>query len=335
MKNTSFVFLLILFVAVPPALGQVSGYVSANYTKSQEEGEYFEGTFGDPLLGVLFSGSISTGFAFGAEFRISDISHIEIDQAWVGLSSSDKFRLQGGLYLVPFGIYNRINRPHETVLINAPLNVAYCYPDRWRDIGVMVEGKVGGFVYQGYIGNGLKEGESLRDSQQFEDNNKDKGLGGRIGWQFSQGFELAYSIHYGKYDVGNSRDVTLHGADLNWVTQDWQVMGEYTKVILENAEGFGNGESEAFFVQAVVYMGQFQPFVNYQDLRYTDPFHGAGFSAGSGPGRGVFLDKRRWALGIVYVPAPDIFIKFEYDFNRDKEFDKNDDLWVIQAAARF
>ena len=335
MINKHLVFLMALVLAASSGFGQVSGYVSANYTKSLEEGDYFKGTFKDPLLGVIFAGNISTGFVYGAEFRITDVSELEIDQAWVGLSSSESFSLQGGLYLVPFGIYNRINRPYETVLINTPLHVVYGYPDHWKDIGVMVDGKIGGFLFQGYLGNGLKEEQTLQDGQQFEDNNKNKGLGGRIGWQLSQGFALAYSIHSGKYDDENSRNLTLHGADVNWVTQDWQIMGEYTKAIIKNPEGYETGETEAFFIQVVMFLGKYQPYISYQDLKYTDPYHGANFSAGLGPGAGISVDRNRWALGIIYTPVPDVYIKFEYDFNREKVIEKKDDLWTVQAAVRF
>jgi hypothetical protein len=335
MKNKSIAFIVALILVAVPALGQISGYVSANFYKSQEDGDYFKGTFGDPLFGLIFTGDISTGFSYGAEFRISDISDIEVDQAWVGLSASEAFTLQGGLYLVPFGIYNRINRPHETALIVSPLHVAYCYPQHWRDIGVSVDGKVGGFVFQGYLGNGLQEGQTLRDGQQFEDNNKNKGKGGRIGWQASKGFELAYSINDGKYDDENSRNLTLHGVDVNWVTEDWQIMGEYTKAIIKNPENTAQGEAEGYFIQVVVYMDQLQPFVSYQKLNYTDPYHGVGFSALYGPGEGISIDRNRWALGVVYMPAPNLFIKFEYDFNREKPVSKRDDIWAVQAAVRF
>jgi len=132
---------LILFAAclfVAPASAQFTGDLSAQFLKSQDGGEFNKGTFANPLLGLMLSGDITTNFAYGAEFRITDISHVEIDQAWVGLSSSDAFRFQLGLYLVPFGIYNQVNRPHQTALINAPLNVQYCFPERWRDIGLVL-----------------------------------------------------------------------------------------------------------------------------------------------------------------------------------------------------
>jgi hypothetical protein len=253
----------------------------------------------------------------------------------VGITPSEAFRLQGGLYLVPFGIYNRINRPHQKTLINTPLHAEYCYPDHWRDLGVVVNGRIGGFVYQGYLGNGLQEGLGLRDGQQFEDNNKEKGKGGRIGWRFSQGFEIAYSINTGKYDEGNSRTLTLHGADANWMTEDWQMFGEYTKAIIKNPEGYEHGEAEAWFVQATIFFGEFQPFASYQKLTYEDPYHGIGFSPDFGPGAGISMDRNRWALGIVYIPVPNIYISFEYDFNREKTVEIKTDTWVVQVAASF
>jgi hypothetical protein len=335
MKNKLIIVLLGIFLLISPALGQITGYVSANFFKSQIEGDFFKGTFKNPLFGLIFTGDISPGFAYGAEFRIVDISRIEIDQAWVGLSSSEAFRLQGGLYLVPFGIYNRINRPHQTTLINSPLHVEYCYPERWRDIGVLVDGTIGGFVYQGYLGNGLREAEGLRDAQQFEDNNKNKGIGGRVGWRFSQGFELGYSINSGKYDNENSRNLILHGVDVNWVTEDWQIMGEYTKAIIKNPDGYSNGDAEAYFVQAAIDLGAFQPFASYQKLKYVDPYHGQGFSAEFGPGAGISIDRNRWAFGVVYVPVPNVYIKFEYDLNREKIATIKDDVWAVQAAVRF
>jgi len=335
MKHKTSIVLLATFLFTTPALSQITGYVSANYFKSEKEGDYYKGTFKNPLLGLIFSGDISTGFAYGAEFRIADISHVEIDQAWLGITSSEAFRLQGGLFLIPFGIYNRINRPHQTILINSPLHIEYCYPERWRDIGILVDGVIGSFVYQGYLGNGLREGAGLQDGQQFEDNNKDKGKGGRIGWRFSQGFELAYSINTGKYDDDNSRDLILHGADVNWITEDWQILGEYTKAIIKNPEDYANGETEAYFVQVAIFWGTFQPFASYQKLKYMDPYHGPGFSPILGHGAGIIIDRSRWALGVVYIPIPNIRISFEYDFNREKIINKKDDLWVVQVAVSF
>lgn len=335
MKSKAIAVLLTIFLSISPAMGQITGYVSSDFLKSQEDGEYFKGTFSNPLFGLNFSGNISTDFAYGAEFRITDISRVEIDQAWVGLQPSESFHLRGGLFLVPFGIYNLINRPHQTSLITPPLHVKYCYPERWRDIGLVVGGIIGGFVYQGYLGNGLREGVGLWDSQQFEDNNKNKGKGARVGWRLSQGFELAYSINTGKYDDADSRNLILHGVDINWMTEDWQIMGEYTKAIIKNPEDYSNGDAEAYFVQVAIHMGLFRPFASFQKIKYGDPYHGLLFSVETGPGEGIIMDRSRWALGVLYSPIPNVSIKFEYDFNREKNSIKKDDLWAVQAALTF
>lgn len=335
MKSKALAVLLTIFLSCFPALGQITGYVSSEYLKSQEDGDNFKGTFSNPLFGLIISGNISNDFIYGAEFRITDISQVDVDQAWVGISPSEAFRLQGGLYLVPFGVYNLTNRPHQTTLITPPLHVSHCYPNRWRDIGLLVDGIIGSFVYQGYLGNGLREGESLRDGQQFEDNNKNKGMGGRVGWRLSQGFELAYSINNGKYDNENSRNLTLHGVDVNWMTEDWQILGEYTKAIIKNPDSYSSGEAEAYFVQVAMYLGGLQPFASYQKLKYSDPYHGPRYSAETGPGEGISIDRSRWALGLLYSPVANIRIKFEYDFNREKNIVIKDDQWAVQAAVRF
>ena len=144
-----------------------------------------------------------------------------------------------------------------------------------------------------------------------------------------------FSINSGKHDEENSRNLTLHGVDVNWVTEDWQIMGEYTKSIIKNPEDYLHGESEGYFVQVVIYMGSFQPFASYQKLRYLDPYHGPGFSPELGAGEGIDVDRSRWALGAVYIPVPNVFLSFEYDFNREKPLDLKDDMWTIRAAVSF
>ena len=82
-------------------------------------------------------------------------------------------------------------------------------------------------------------------------------------------------------------------------------------------------------------MGVFHPFASYQKLKYLDPYHGLRYSAEAGPGEGISIDRSRWALGVLYSPVPNISIKFEYDFNREKNIIKKNDLWAVQAAISF
>ncbi len=322
-------------ILVTRAFGDITGYLSSSFLKSQEKGEYNRGTFTNPLFGLSFSGDVSPDINYEAEFRIVDVTQLEIDQAWIGVGRAQSFQLKLGLYLVPFGRYNRINRPHQTFLIQSPLHVEFCYPHRWRDIGILVEGSFSGIFYSGYLGNGLREGQDLRDGQQFEDNNKNKGKGGRFGLSLGQGVEVAYSIHSSKYDDQDSRNLVLHGVDLTWITQDWQVFGEYTLGKIDNPEGFVQGEAEGYFVSVSINFGNFIPLASYQKLKYSDPYHGPGFLEEMETGEGISIDRSRWALGLMYIPVQNVFFKLEYDFNREEGEAPKDDLWAIQVAVSF
>jgi hypothetical protein len=38
---------------------------------------------------------------------------------------------------------------------------------------------------------------------------------------------------------------------------------------------------------------------------------------------------------VVYSPAPNIYVSFEYDFNREKPLNLKNDLWALQVAVNF
>jgi hypothetical protein len=333
LRISAFFFSLLILVGL--SFGDITGYLSSSYKKSQEMGEFSQGTFTNPLFGLSFFGELSPNVNYEAEFRIVNVEHLEIDQAWVGVGSAQSFRIELGVYLVPFGRYNRINRPHQTFLISPPLPVEFCYPHRWRDIGILVEGRFSGIFYSGYLGNGLKEAQDLKNGQQFEDNNKDKGKGGRFGFSLGQGVEIAYSIHSSKMDDQDSRNLTMHGVDLNWMTQDWQVSGEYILGKIDNPEDFAQGEAKGFFVEVSINFGNFIPVVSFQKLKYTDPYHGPAFNGEEDSEEGIFIDKSRWALGLMYIPVQNVFFKLEYNFNREEGETEKDDLWAAQVAISF
>lgn len=335
MNRRIWICFLALGVLAGSAQGDVSGYLSGEYRNGQEAGNFPEGSFVYPAFGLVFSGNISPQVGYAAEIRVEDGFRLAVEQAWVGLGTTEAFRIQFGVYLVPFGRYNRINRPHQTLLVLPPLPVEYSFPSRWRDIGFLIQGRSKNFFYSGYIGNGLQEYTQLNQTQPLQDNNGDKGKGGRLGVVLGQGVEAAYSVFTGKYDAEGLRSLTLHGADLSWTTEDWQVVGEYTRAKIGNPEGFSEGESEGFFIQMFLDFGNIRPVAAYQKHRYEDPYHGPGFSEEGGAGEGIAFRRTRWSLGLVYLLSPDVMFKLEYDFNREKPVERKDNLLAVQVAARF
>jgi len=334
MKIKAIFSLIAFFASLSVALGKTTGYLSFEYIKGQKESEAYQGTFKNSRLGIIFSGEIAEGFDYVAEVRFQE-ARVEIEQTWVRFKPSESFSLSFGLYLVPFGRYNQFNRPHQTMLIKPPLNVKEMYPSSWRDLGVLTEGKWGSLFYAAYLGNGLAEREDLERGQQFEDNNKDKAKGLRIGLLLSQELMIAYSFYRGKYDENSSRNLTLQGADLAWESEGFQILSEYSKASLENPEPYASGKAEGYFIQISFEIDRLRPVVSYQYLKYKDPFHGQNFVEPLYPGEGISEEKSRWSFGLVYFPSPAILIKLEYDYNREKIQEFKNNTVLAQVALSF
>lgn len=316
-------------VAAAPSGSEVNfgGYLSLDYVKGQADSAYPHGAIENLLAGFLAAGRVGQKFGFAVEVRSRDVNRFDLDQAWAGFLPSDSFTARVGLFLVPFGQWNRASRPHETLLIRAPLNLEFLYPASWRDLGVLVEGRIGVLSYAGYVGNGLAEagGEALPYGQQFRDNNADKAKGGRLGFLVGQELQAGVSYYIGRYDELNTRDLTLEGADLSWVTAQWEIHGEYTKAFIENPEPFARGTSEGYSIWGAMSFKGFQPVGSFQKIRFADPSHEGGLA----------LDRSRWTAGLRYVLSSTLFVKFEYDWNKEKGTPLRDGQWQVQAGLSF
>jgi len=310
-----------------PARSQVNygGYLGVEYIKGQAESPYPNGNIENLLAGFMAAGRIGQKFGFTIEVRALGVDSFDLDQAWAGFVPSEAVTIRAGLYLVPFGIWNTASRPHETFLIRTPLNLEHLYPPSWRDLGVLAEGRIGVLSYAAYLGNGLAEGETAAYGQQFRDNNTDKSKGGRIGLKLGQALQGGISYYKGRYDDEDSRDLVLEGADLSWVTVNWEIHGEYTKAFIENPEPFEKGRSKGYAIWACMSFKSFQPVVSFQKLEFTDTFHNGG----------IALDQSRWAAGLRYVLSSTLFIKGEYDWNKEQGTALKNNQWQIQMGLSF
>lgn len=313
--------------------GQVklSGYLSGEYLKGQAESDFALGSYQNIQAGAIATGVVSQKFTFTLEARAltpdtSDFagSRFEVEQALVGFAPSEAFSIKAGLFLVPFGVWNQASRPYETILIGTPLNLQYLYPQSWRDLGLLVDGKFGIFSYSWYLANGLKEADNLSAGQQFTDNNKDKAKGGRLGLNFSEEIQAGVSYYTGKYDDLDQRSLTLEGAHLSWVTHEWQVRAEATRGIIKNPETFADGKCEGYSVWLVMSIAHLQPVGSFQKVKYKDPYHGEGIS----------VDLSRWTAGVRYTMGTSLYLKAEYEWNLETPKVKNN-LVRVQAALSF
>ena len=324
-SRTAIAAALLVALAIP-ALGQVKygGYMAVEYIDGEADSSYTTGKVDNLLAGFLANGLLKEKYGFAIEVRARGISTFDLVQAWAGFLPSKGFTARAGLFLVPFGTWNRASRPHESLLVRTPLNLEFLYPPYWRDLGLLIEGETGVLSYAGFIGNGLAEADTLGSGQQFTDNNSDKGKGGRLGLSFGRAIRAGVSYYIGKYDDTNMYDLTLEGADLSWVTSRWEVHGEYTKAFVENPQPYERGTSEGYSIWMVMNYKSFQPIGSFQTVKYQDSYRG-----------GIDLDKSRWTAGFRYVLSSTFFLKFEYDWNSEEGTALNNDQFQVQLGLSF
>jgi hypothetical protein len=341
MKKRLFAFLLVigaaaaLMAVTASAETRLGGYFSLDYLKGKAPDPYAGGSIQNFTAGLLVSGEFSAQITYALEIQAVSTQKFEVQQAWAAFLGSDAFRARVGLFLVPFGKTNESARAFQTRLVQAPLPVGLLAPASWRELGVMIEGRLGPVVYASYLGNGLTEAESLSGGQQFKDNNRDKGRGGRIGLLWGSNFEIGASTYAGKVDDAGTRSLTLKGFDATWSTENIRLAGEYAKADIANPAPFAAGSAEGWFVELALKFGEWTPLAAYQKGRTDDPYHGPGFDASGVPGAGVFERRSFWAVGLVYALHPNVLVKGEYDFSiRDEKGGRNA-VVRIQAAAHF
>jgi len=322
----------------PPAFSQykLNGFLSARYENGKAESDFPDGTFGWVRAGLLFTGRAANIFNYDFEIQFKSEDRVEIEEAWVGVNPSETFQLKLGYYLVPFGRYNTANRPYQNPFIQAPLPQADLYPESWRDIGVLAEGRWGSFGYAAYLGNGLREGRDLQDGRQYyKDNNGNKAVGGRISLGLGEGVEVGGSYYRGKYDAAAERELKLYGADASWSSRGFLLLYEYGKADIDNPAGFGGGTAEGHFSLASLNVSDFTALASYQTLEYDDPYHGWDPLDPIPITVGIAKDIRRWAVGVVYSPEPNFMLKVEYDFNREKPVELDNDVFLVQVSLLF
>jgi len=338
--NKKVIALLVLFAApaaVPGFGAEVSlnGYFSAEYLQGQKESPWSKGSFTNAQAGLILSGQWSSQFGYALELRTKEGMRVEIGQAWAGWSAAESFQAKVGLFLVPFGRYNRANRPYETLLVDAPYPYGEAYPSSWREIGGMVEGSFGIFGYAAWIGNGLAESADPSGGQQFGDNNKGKAWGARLTGRLSEELELGASYYRGALDSENERNLTLLGADLGWMTQNIRLTAEYTRADIANPAPFAKGRVEGWYVLWGLVFGDWMPTAAYERSWTRDPYHGIGWAAPATAGAGLDTDHNRWALGLSYALHTNVLVKLEYDIQKESGLTLKDDVLRVQAAVHF
>jgi hypothetical protein len=328
------IIMIFLTVSFLPAQVKFAGYFSFEYLKSQPEGVYPEGTFENLFGGLALSGTISGQLTFLTEVQLKSQEAFSLRQAYLAFQGSNLFNFRFGLFEIPFGSYNRAARPSENLTVLRPLAFHF-FPYRWNDLGICWEGNYSVFYYSSYVVNGLAAEQDGYLKTTVKDINKNKGVGGRLGLRFGEGFELGSSFYSGKYDSASSKNLQFEGLDLIWVTPEWEVRGEYIKAIYDHPFLNQKKEFDGYYLIVSMIIKRFRPYFSYQNSSVPQSV----IDDQNAPPFNVFIEtmvrKNRKALGFKWDITNNFFAKFEYDWNKEKDVVKKDNAFSVQLGFVF
>jgi hypothetical protein len=252
MKRSPLVFTLLLLAACAGYAQEFigpHGYLTLEAEISTKDSVGKRGTFdlhhfnlfGDYLLNEKARVFGEIEFEHGAdtereEYGDAETGFVRVERAWFEYAFSEKFKLQLGKFLTPYGIYNEIHDAapaYDSSILPVSIYGKHRNPfgDEQRfyakfSLGVQALGRfeLGNteLQYQVMVGNG-------RGLKPFEqDDNKDKALGGRLLADFSKaGLKLGYSFYTDKNGAAFHTRQTSHAGDLRLEFKHWRFNAEF------------------------------------------------------------------------------------------------------------
>ncbi|MDN3514686.1 MAG: OprO/OprP family phosphate-selective porin [Candidatus Brocadia sp.] len=221
-----------------------------------------------------------------------------------------------GKFKFPLGIERFVEAAPLNKLVDRPLPSIRVIPGTYSDIGGMFYGSISLpnttlLKYEFAVTNGL-EGPEPKDVQQLRDNNSNKTIGGRLGYEFLPGLEIGGSYSRGKYDEDNQLDIDFLGADILFKRGNLEVRGEYiTSRVEQKAADGGDYLRNGYYLQTS-YKHPFRlDYVQYLEgvLRFDSVDPNRDVTDGN--------EADRLAVGMNYFPIDYVELKFEYELENE------------------
>lgn len=245
-------------------------------------------------------------------FKKYELERFEFDYEIIG----KLLVFRAGKFKYPLGIERLVEAATFNKLVDRPLPSIRIIPGTYSDIGGMLHGTIpfpydAKLKYEIAVTNGL-EGPDPEDVQQLWDNNTNKAIGGRLGYECLPGLEIGSSYSRGKYDEDNQLDIDFLGADIQFKRGNLEVRGEYifSRVEQKEIDG-GDYHRNGYYLQS----SYKYPF-NLDYLRYLE---GAIRFDSVDPNRNITDGEEadRVAIGVNYYLNEHIEFKFEYEIENE------------------
>lgn len=272
----------------------------------------------DNELTLWFGKQISRKLSFGSEIEIKDgfetyeLERGEFDYEIAGKSLIFRF----GKFKYPLGIERFVESAPLNKLIDRPFPSTRIIPGTYSDIGGMFHGVIPfphdtKFKYELAVSNGLA-GPDHKDVQQLWDNNRNKAIGGRLGYEMLPGLEIGGSYSRGKYDKDNDLGIDFLGADIQFEKGNLELRGEYiTSHVEQDSVDGGDYNRDGYYLQLSYRYPFHVNYINYLEgvFRFDSVDPNRDITDGN--------EADRIAVGINYSPSEHFVFKLEYEIENE------------------
>lgn len=323
----------------------IAGYMDFHVNK--DRGDSWRPDFHRFVL--LFGHSFSNRVKFWSEFELehslveggAETGEIALEQAYLDFLWKPALNFRAGMLLSPVGIVNERHEPPSFNGVERPFVETVIIPTTWRELGAGLTGDLGrGFRYRAYVTSALNArffdaegGISRGKSSGFEASFRNPAKVGRLEYAGVRRLLLGtsyYSGHAG-YDLpGINPRVSIYNFDGRYNFRRVDLRGLYARTwltrttelnqLLERRTGVNPNVARqmlgwyfepAYHVFRKRYRNDLIFFTRYEKYN-TQHKMADGFEP-----LGEF-NRSSWLAGVTYKPVPDVAIKFDYVWNRNR-----------------
>ena len=323
----------------------VAGYMDMHFNK--ERGDAFRPDFHRFVL--LFGHSFSDRIKFWSELEVEhalvqggvESGEVALEQAYLDFLVKPYLNFRAGMLLTPMGIVNERHEPPSFNGVERPFVETVIIPTTWRELGFGLTGDLGrGFRYRAYLGSSL---DALRFGAEFGiSEGKSSGLDSsfrnpakmaRVEYTGVRRLTLGtsfYSGHAGYNTPGVNPRVTIGEFDGRYSFRRFDLRGLFAQTaitrtvelnrFIQRQSGVNPNVAKqlrGYYVEPGVHLlprklgKDLIAFARYE--RYNTQHR---LEAGYTPL--PQFDRSSWVTGITFKPTPDVALKFDYNFNRNR-----------------
>ena len=338
---------------------RIGGYVDAQFRHHRTLGIVEEQSFLLERVNLFTFSNISDKVRFISEFEFEEGGEeIKIELAIVDFELHEVVTFRGGILLSPLGRFNQAHDSPANQLIDRPLVSTQIIPTTFSEVGM---GFLGVFntsatsrvTYEIYAVNGINDGLILdsggntsipNGKSNFEDNNNNSSITGRIAYSPFSSFEFGVSTHSGPYnvfkvegiEVDKKRSLSIFALDGFYRRQKLNITWEYAKANIEIDPSLGDtyaDDQNGFYIEgnyrfldkvvSTLPESHLIGSIRYEKINLNSDINGD--------------DTRRIIIGLNFRPDPDTAFKLDFQHNlvHDSFNNESEDTAILFGIASY